>query len=126
MIMAVMLGSYTITLAVSGPGGTSTKTRSKFITVLTEPPNAEFTADITSGPAGLRVQFTDLSTGYHIVEWWWIFVHGSSQVAATGSLTRHPNFPYWHPCTYDVTLTVENIDGIRDTETKVGYITVLP
>ena len=55
-------GTYTVTLAVSGPTGTSAPD-STSITVVPPPPVANFSATPTGGTAPLTVQFTDTSSG---------------------------------------------------------------
>jgi PKD repeat protein len=54
-------GSYTVTLTVTGPGGSNTATKS--ISAIAAPPVANFTATPTSGTAPLAVTFIDTSTG---------------------------------------------------------------
>ncbi len=58
-------GTYTVKLNVTNSAGSNTLTRTNYITVTTAPvgPVAGFSANITSGPAPLAVQFTDTSTG---------------------------------------------------------------
>ena len=57
-------GLYSVTEIVTGPGGSSTNTASKDVTVsvmLTGPPIAGFYGSPTNGPAPLAVTFTDTS-----------------------------------------------------------------
>ncbi|SCL74184.1 Protease 1 precursor [Methanoculleus chikugoensis] len=77
---------------------------------------AGFTADPTSGPAPLPVQFTDTSAG-GATSWSWSFGDGGTSTA------QNPIYVYVNPGTYTVTLTANNARG-NDTETKPGYITV--
>jgi len=81
------------------------------------PPEAAFTADVTTGPAPLTVQFTDQSTG-DITSWLWDF--GDS----TTSTGQNPVHTYMAPGSYTVSLTVANTGS--DTETRVDYIVVTP
>jgi PKD domain/TadE-like protein len=81
------------------------------------PPTANFTADQTSGPAPLTVQFTDTSTG-NITSWLWDFGDGTAT-----STQQNPSHDYTVAGTYDVTLTVDGPDG-SNSRTKPGYITV--
>jgi len=69
-------GTYTVTLTANNAYGTSTETRTNYITVL-EPPAAAFTATPTEGNAPLAVQFTDESTG-NVTSWSWDFGDGTT------------------------------------------------
>jgi uncharacterized protein (TIGR02145 family) len=84
----------------------------------TDPPVAEFSADITSGEAPLAVQFTDESTGEPYA-WEWDFENDGT-IDAT---IQHPEFTYSEPGIYSVSLTVINDFG-EDTKTRIDYITV--
>ncbi|OPY29365.1 MAG: FG-GAP repeat protein [Methanocella sp. PtaU1.Bin125] len=83
---------------------------------ITDPPDAEFSADPTSGDPPLTVQFTDLSTNLPN-QWFWEF--GDEE----NSEDQNPSHEYVRPGTYTVSLTAYNIIG-DDTETKTDYITV--
>ncbi len=82
-------------------------------------PTASFTANVTSGPAPLAVQFTDTSPGSP-ASWAWTFGDGET------STLQHPVHVYASPGTYTVALTVRNGAGQSDTETRTGMITVSP
>jgi subtilisin family serine protease len=88
---------------------------------LSWPPVANFTANVTTVTAGGQVTFTDLSL-YTPTSWTWSFPGGtpSSFAGATP-----PAITYNTPGTYNVTLTVSNVNG-TDPEVKTGYITVNP
>ncbi|MHB8123841.1 MAG: PKD domain-containing protein, partial [Desulfuromonadaceae bacterium] len=105
-------GTFTATLTVSGPGGTSSK--STTITAIIPPPVVNFTATPNSGTAPLAVQFTDASTG-NINTRTWDFGDNS------GSTDPSPKHTY-NPGTYTVTLTVTGIGG---TNSKSAIITVI-
>lgn len=77
---------------------------------------AGFTADPTSGPAPLRVQFTDASAG-GATSWSWNFGDGGT------STEQNPAHTYTDEGVYTVTLTVKNAKD-SDTVTKTGYIIV--
>ncbi|NQS79056.1 MAG: PKD domain-containing protein [Methanoculleus bourgensis] len=77
---------------------------------------ADFTANVTYGPAPLAVAFTDTSTG-EPTSWSWDFGDGST------SIEQNPVHIYIIPGTYTVTLTAKNAHG-NDTRTKPEYITV--
>ena len=110
-------GSYTVSLTVTGPGGTDVETKKDYIR-LTEPsaPVADFTAKPRSGNGPLVVQFTDASTG-HISSRLWDFGDG------TASTEQNPIHTYTFKDTGDftVSLTVTGLGG-TDTETKTKYI----
>jgi PKD repeat protein len=80
------------------------------------PLDADFTADTTTGPASLTVNFTDISTGNYDL-WHWDFGDG------TTSTEQNPTHIYYLVGTYTVTLTIDGPDG-NDSETKTDYITV--
>jgi PKD repeat protein len=75
---------------------------------------ADFTADVTSGPVPLTVNFTDQSSG-DITSWSWDFGDGST------STEQNPAHTYTDSGTYTVSLTVTGPEG-TDTETKTDFI----
>ncbi|MFH1320870.1 MAG: PKD domain-containing protein [Bacteroidota bacterium] len=79
-------------------------------------PNADFTANLTSGCSPLMVYFIDLSTN-NPNSWSWDFGNGNN------STQKNPSAVYTIPGIYTVILTVSNSSG-SDVETKVDYITV--
>ena len=84
-------------------------------------PDAEFTADPTSGDAPLEVAFTDSSIAGEdsdIFLWSWDFGDGSS------SDEQNPIHTYVEPGVYSVSLTATGDNGWSDTEVKNNYITV--
>jgi len=82
------------------------------------PLQAEFVAVPLAGAAPLEVEFTDLSMGGPAT-WAWDFGDGGS------SDLQNPSHVFAAPGSYAVSLTVGK-DAETDTETKTGYITVLP
>ena len=110
------LGSYTVTLTVSGPGGSDTQTRLNYITV-NSPVTAGFTGTPTSGVSPLTVSFQDASGGGP-TSWAWDFGDGST------STQQNPSHVY-AAGTYSVTLTVSGPGG-TDSLTQANYITVTP
>ncbi len=78
-------------------------------------PIANFTSNVTLGPAPLLVKFTDLSR--NATEWKWSFGDG------TYSTQQNPVHTYVQNGTYTVTLTASNKAG-SDTMTKASYINV--
>ena len=88
---------------------------------ITGPITPDFIADVTSGPAPLSVQFTDLSISQPnpIISWEWDFDNNGT-VDAT---TQNPSWIYSNFGIYTVKLTVS--DGTNfASETKTDYITV--
>lgn len=108
-------GAYTVSLTVTGPGGSNTETKTGYI-VVADVPVADFAGTPVSGSAPLTVQFTDLSTGQPGA-WSWDFGDGGSSSA------QNPSYTYAAAGTYSVSLTASSACG-SDLVTKTGYITV--
>ena len=110
-------GTYTVSLTVTGGAGSDTHTITDYIEVIPipPPPTADFTADVTEGPAPLNVHFTDLSEGV-IDDWSWDFDGGWSG-------QQNPTYMFMNPGVYTITLTVTGPGG-SGTEVKTDYITV--
>ena len=88
---------------------------------LTGCPSAQFTANVTSGAAPLKVQFSNQSTrGIRPIRYWaWDF--GDSQTSDQGA----PEHIYTEPGTYTVSLTVISTTyGGSDILVKENYIVV--
>ena len=110
-------GSYTVSLTVTGPGGSNTQTRTNYITVTTSgAPAAQFTANRTWGSGRLKVAFTNTSTG-NITSYAWNFGDGTTSTAA------NPAKVYSTAGTYSVSLTVTGLGG-SNTQIRSNYITV--
>jgi PKD repeat protein len=111
-------GAYTVSLTVTGPGGSDTETRVNCIEAT--PPNlplvAGFTAQPASGTAPLQVHFTDDSEGV-VGSWLWDFGDGGT------STLQNPSHTYDAAGQLTVTLTVTGPGG-SDTETKVNYLEI--
>jgi PKD repeat protein len=110
------IGSYTVTLTVTGPGGSDYETKDEYIIVGDIPPIAGFSAAPTSGQKPLNVAFSDASTG-NITSYAWNFGDGNT------STLMNPSHQYTVVASYTVTLTVTGPGG-PDSETKSNYITV--
>jgi PKD repeat protein len=108
-------GIYAVILAVNGPGGTDTVTRTDYIKVYT-PVQADFAAAPTQGPAPLTVVFTNTTTGDYTTSQW-DFGDGNN------SSQTHPSHTYIETGVYTVTLTVDGMGG-NDVARKSAYITV--
>jgi len=109
-------GSYTVRLALSGPGGEDEKTWNELITVLDPVPVAAFTHSLPTGVAPFAVQFTDASSGL-VTAWSWSFGDGQT------SSERSPAHVYANPGTYTVVLTVSGPNG-TDLEERQGLVQV--
>ena len=111
-------GSYTVTLTVTGQGGTDTAKAIILVTRGTastgDAVKAKFTASPTLGRAPLIVQFTDRSTG--ATSWNWDFGDGTTSNAA------NPVHVYTASGTYKVTLMVSSEYG---SASATGTIKVL-
>ncbi|HEU4718374.1 MAG TPA: PKD domain-containing protein, partial [Bacteroidia bacterium] len=83
------------------------------------PPNALFTANVTTVTAGGSVLFTDQSV-YNPTTWSWSFPGGTP---SSYNGQNPPPIVYNTPGTYNVSLTVTNSHG-NDTQTNNNYITV--
>jgi PKD repeat protein len=117
-------GTYTVTLTVSGPLGSSTKTKTGYITVLPSgqqslPFKVEFDASSTNGQIPLNVKFEDMSSGLgdiNNVSWAWNFGDGQT------SSKQDPNHVYRTAGNYTVSLEVTNESGTSATETKTNLV----
>ena len=107
-------GVYTVTLTVTGPGGSDTETKVAEITVTHPEPVADFDASAIYGTAPFTATFTDLSTGA-ITHWNWEF--DGDHVSGA----RHPEHGFTVPGTYPVTLTVTGPGG---SDSKTITVTV--
>jgi len=108
------VGSYSVTLTVANEEGSNQTQKANYITVLPQPPSADFYSDVTSGNAPLKVQFCDTSTGAP-VSWNWDFGDGST------STEQNPVHTYYKAGTFNVNLVVGNAGG---TSSKTASITV--
>ncbi|OGG55610.1 MAG: hypothetical protein A3F84_01755 [Candidatus Handelsmanbacteria bacterium RIFCSPLOWO2_12_FULL_64_10] len=111
-------GTYTVTLKATGPGGSVTKVKERFITVL-QTVEANFGAAPTSGKAPLTVAFTDSSQG-QVASRQWEFGDGET------SSEQGPAHTYKAPGVYTVKLTVKGVGGASDTKTREKLISVPP
>ncbi len=96
-------GAYTVTLTVTGAGGTSTCTQPDYIMVY-DAPKANFSASPSSGKAPLPVNFTNESSGA-VASWLWSFGDGAT------STDENPEHTYNSPKTYTAKLTVYGPGG---------------
>ncbi|MCK5124902.1 MAG: PKD domain-containing protein [candidate division Zixibacteria bacterium] len=106
------VGTYTVTLTVTGRCGEDSEVKTNFITIMPAP-EADFTADVVEGCAPMTVLFTDNSVDAEDYDW---------DFGGQGtSIEINPQFTFTTPGIYRVVLTVENPCG---PSTKDLYITV--
>ena len=108
-------GTYTVALTATNNFGSSTETKTGYITV-GNMPTADFSGSPTTGNAPLDVTFTDQS-GNNPTSWLWDFGDGNT------STQQNPNHTYQNAGTYSVALTASNQYG-SNTRTKANYIIV--
>ncbi|MEO8087266.1 MAG: PKD domain-containing protein [Bacteroidota bacterium] len=112
-------GVYSVTLQVTNSSGTSTFTRTNYITVnACSAPTANFAGAPTTICEGQTVNFFDLSTGGPS-SWSWTFTGGAP--GASGA--QNPVVTYAVAGTYTVSLTASNAFG-GNNKTVAAYITV--
>lgn len=87
------------------------------------PLNANFNADQTNVLTGTTVNFTDMTSGGTLPYSYAWDLDGDG--AFDDAFVANPSFMYNTAGTYDVSLRVTDDDTDVDTETKVGYITVI-
>ncbi|MCF8257861.1 MAG: PKD domain-containing protein [Flavobacteriales bacterium] len=110
-------GSYTVTLTVTGPGGTDTEVKTAFVTVFT-PPDPNISASQNMGCFPFAVQFTDESVpgDSPISSWSWDFGDGGV------STSQNPTHTYTTSGTFNVTLLLTDANGCASNQTFPGFI----
>jgi len=111
-------GNYTVSLTVTGPGGTATAAKQDCVEVTPCVPMADFVADPTSMRGKNPIQFSDQST-CDVIGWEWDF-ESDGKVDST---EQNPQFTYGRNGTYSVTLKVRT-PYCEDTVTKHDYVTI--
>ena len=114
-------GIYQVNLTASNAGGSAFRLKGNYINVTGQDPNlpgTDFTADVRAGPAPLRVNFTDTTTGSPSA-WAWDFTNDGT----IDSTDQNPNYTYAGPGLYQVNLTATNAAGSRS-RLKASYINV--
>ncbi|MAB79413.1 MAG: hypothetical protein CMJ89_08670, partial [Planctomycetes bacterium] len=109
------VGTYTVALTATGPGGSDGETKVDYILVA-DPPVADFTGSPLSGVWPLTVTFTDMTSG-NVTAWSWDFGDSGTSVG------QNPTHVYTATGVYTVTLTATGPGG-SDPETKTDYVTV--
>jgi PKD repeat protein len=115
---AYAAGTYGVKLIVRGSGGSSTNTKSSYITATVPPPTATFSGSPTNGIEPLLVTFADTSMG-SITNRFWDFGDSSTTNVTTNSLSHT-----YAGGTYNVKLIVSGLGGFG-TNSRPNYITVL-
>lgn len=111
------VGTYRVSLTVTGPGGSHTYTDDITVTA-PEAPIADFIGTPVFGSAPLTVSFTNLSTG-DVTSWLWDFGD------YTSSSLQNPSHTYQSAGSYTVSLKATGLGG-SSTWTENNYITVNP
>ena len=114
-------GTYTASLTVTGPCGTSTITHEIVVSTCT-PPTAAFSANPTTGYAPLDVMFTDASTGT-ITTWQWDF-NGDGTIDST--VQNPPQYTYTTAGTFNAQLTVTGPCGTNFVTHQIVVSTCTP
>lgn len=106
-------GTYRLVVTATNAAGSVSAAH----TIVIQPPvGAEFSASPTSGPAPLKVSFTNSSDGDYTMSTWDLGDGSSSE-------KKNPTHTYELPGVYTVKLTVSGPGG-RDTRTRTEYIRV--
>ena len=118
-------GTYTISLtAGNGYGGNSIiKANYVIVSPASSTPVVDFSADITSGNAPLKVEFTDLSSGGLIISRAWTFGTDSGPVPEI-TTDRKITHTFSGPGYYNVSLTVTAENNESASLEKPSYIRV--
>jgi PKD repeat protein len=99
------LGTYSVKLTVTGPGGSNTLLRNTYITVGDGTvPTVAIVANTTGGNYPLPVAFTATTTG-NVTSYAWNFGDGTHSTLAA------PTHTYTYPATFTVTLTITGPGG---------------
>ena len=113
------IGTYDVTLTVSGPSGMDSKTQK--ITISNEIPKVFFEYFPKNPFQGRMINFTDLSTDDEtIVNYTWNFGDGNV------SYEQNPTHKYDKSGTYTVKLTVKDNDGAINETTLPIFVSPLP
>ncbi len=111
-------GLYTVTLTVTGPGGSSNVSRQISVNSPSAP-SAGFTQDFAGGVAPLTVQFVDQSSG-SITSYQWNFSDGGL------SSERNPRRTFTAPGTYNIILTVAGPGGSSSVIRQISVTSAIP
>lgn len=110
-------GTYTVTMTVTGAGGTDSITKTDYVSVnpASTPLQPEFSASYREGSIPRAVSFRDRTSG-SIKSRLWEFGDGST------STSSRPTHSYFEPGNYDVTLTVTFYNDEVKVLTKENFV----
>lgn len=113
-------GTYTVKLVVRNATGIAQTIKTDYITVYPSP-TVGFTADMTTGCAPVKVNFSDNSSipNGSITGWLWNFGDG------TTSTQQNPTHTYNSPGFYDISLQVTSSTGCSASGARGRYIRIV-
>ncbi|PCH59326.1 MAG: hypothetical protein COC19_07225 [SAR86 cluster bacterium] len=112
-------GAYDVSLTASSALAAALGTDINLGYVLVIGPDVDFSSAPTAGSSPLTVNFSDQTIiGAPITDWAWAFGDGGS------STSQHPEHIYTIAGSYQVSLTITDIDGCTRTVSKPTFITV--
>ena len=111
-------GVYSVSLTVTGSGGTDTNIKTDYITVTAVEPTSLYTADQSSGTNPLRVEFNNGSVNYSSSSW--DFGDGNT------STETSPTHTYTSTGSYNVSLTVTGEGGTNTNNYLTVDVTDIP
>ncbi|MFW6162389.1 MAG: S8 family serine peptidase, partial [Planctomycetota bacterium] len=116
-------GQYTVVLTVTGPGGSDTATKLRYIEVLAAGVPCDFEGTPTLGTAPLAVHFEYLPDAQlDPLVWSWYFGDGAMEAVHTPTIDH----TFEQPGEYDVILVAMDATLQYGTCTKLLYVTALP
>ncbi|MDM8516511.1 PKD domain-containing protein [Desulfobacterales bacterium HSG16] len=113
-------GTYTVTLKVTGVGGSNTKIEKKYVIV--KDYTASFTVEPASGSAPLEVSLKDTTTD-PVDTWAWVITDSVGAEVAT-SQTQNFNYEFQNQGVYTITLTASEPEPGKGTATISKDVTV--
>lgn len=120
-------GTYTVKLDVVNPYGTSTKTRTTYITVNNSSgqPVADFIADKTTGDINTIFNFSNLTTNNASCTYQWSFAPSNiSYLNSTNQNSANPSVRFTTKAVYSVTLAVTHPTFSVAPKVRTNYINV--
>jgi len=105
------IGTYSVKLTVSGPGGSNTQLKNAYITVGDGvAPTVTLNADKTSGLYPLTVKFNTTTTG-NVASYLWVFSDNSTSTTLATSTLATPTYTFTYPGTFNARVTVTGTGG---------------